>query len=120
MKPPIVSAKQANYAEQQVNNGVVVSAPRAGELGPPRDNSWRLEPMANGWTEARRERQLAATQSWKPWQSSTGPRTLEGKVFVARNAYQWCEREEVRGFTRSSKICSGVLPPFSMRCGAHG
>ena len=44
--------------------------------------------MANGWTAVRRARQAKLIHAWKPWERSTGPRTIEGKPRVARNAYK--------------------------------
>jgi len=42
--------------------------------------------MANGWTADRRARQALAIKRWRPWESSTGPRTRDGKARSARNA----------------------------------
>jgi hypothetical protein len=42
--------------------------------------------MANGWTPERRARQAALIRTWRPWDSSTGPRTPEGKAQAATNA----------------------------------
>ncbi len=47
---------------------------------------WRR--MANGWTQERRARQAQAIRRWRPWEHSTGPRTVEGKARTARNAYK--------------------------------
>ena len=44
--------------------------------------------MANGWTEARRERQSELIQNWKPWTKSTGPRTSAGKAKSSQNAFK--------------------------------
>ncbi len=44
--------------------------------------------MTNGWTSERRARQAELIRQWRPWEKSTGPRTHEGKVTVARNAYK--------------------------------
>ncbi len=38
------------------------------------------------WTADRRERQRVLIQTWKPWEKSTGARTLEGKARVSKNA----------------------------------
>jgi hypothetical protein len=38
----------------------------------------------------------AAIDRWKPWQRSTGPRTLDGKARVSRNAYRGGHRTAVR------------------------
>jgi hypothetical protein len=39
------------------------------------------------WTPEQRQRQREAIQRWKPWIESTGPKSLEGKAAVARNAW---------------------------------
>ncbi|HNQ92644.1 MAG TPA: hypothetical protein PKI93_06905 [Alphaproteobacteria bacterium] len=38
------------------------------------------------WTPEERARQSAAIRKWKPWTSSTGPRTAQGKSRSALNA----------------------------------
>lgn len=43
--------------------------------------------MANGWTPERRARQAELIQQWRPWEKSTGPKTLAGKAVVSQNAY---------------------------------
>lgn len=44
--------------------------------------------MANGWTEERKQRQRELIQTWKPWEKSTGAKTLQGKARSSRNAYK--------------------------------
>jgi hypothetical protein len=41
--------------------------------------------MANGWTPERRARQAELIRSWRPWERSTGPRTVEGMAISAAN-----------------------------------
>lgn len=41
---------------------------------------------SHGWSPKRRKKARAAIHRWKPWLSSTGPRTREGKARVAQNA----------------------------------
>ena len=41
----------------------------------------------NGWTSERRKKQSEANKRWKPWNQSTGPKSIEGKVAAARNAW---------------------------------
>lgn len=48
------------------------------------------------WTSARKEKQRAQIQQWKPWQQSTGPRTAEGKKISAQNAYKGGQRQKLR------------------------
>ena len=42
--------------------------------------------MANGWTPERKARQSELIRQWKPWEHSTGAKTVEGKAIVAKNA----------------------------------
>ena len=88
LKNPPVFTRQANFASQQVvNNGThasVLARGKSCKVG--RTNFWRL--MANGWTLERRARQATAIRRWRPWEQSTGPRTLEGKARASRNAYR--------------------------------
>ena len=44
--------------------------------------------MSNGWTPERRARQSALIRQWKPWEKSTGPRSVEGKRRTAGNGYK--------------------------------
>jgi len=55
----------------------------------------------NGWTLDRRKRQGAAIQRWKPWVRSTGPRTLDGRAKVARNAHRGALRPLLRELARA-------------------
>ena len=57
--------------------------------------------MANGWTPERRAKQAALIRSWKPWERSTGPRTDEGKVRVARNGFKGAHRPLVRELAKA-------------------
>jgi hypothetical protein len=43
--------------------------------------------VASGWTEERKQRHRERIQEWRPWEKSTGPRSVEGKAKVARNAF---------------------------------
>ena len=40
----------------------------------------------NGWTPERKARQAALIKQWKPWNNSTGAKTVEGKETVSKNA----------------------------------
>ena len=54
--------------------------------------------MGNGWTPERRARQAELIRSWRPWETSTGPRTDEGKSRAARNGFKggrWAEMREM-------------------------
>ncbi len=56
--------------------------------------------MVNGWTLERRQRQAELIRSWRPWASSTGPRSLEGKERVSRNAWKGGHRAELRELSK--------------------
>ena len=62
--------------------------------------------MAKGWTLERRARQAALIRTWKPWEKSTGPRSVEGKARAARNGDKggaWRElRDELREFKKAA------------------
>ena len=100
--PPMVFARQANIANgpQQVNNTAQVPAgSRVRAISEScRPNSWRL--MSNGWTPERRNRQAEAIRRWKPWESSTGPRSETGKRRSAMNRYRGGRRQIWRAFCR--------------------
>lgn len=69
--------------------------------------------MANGWTPERRLRQAELIQRWKPWKSSTGPCSKEGKRAVVRNAQkhgmrsaEWnAERRAINEALRGMQEC---------------
>lgn len=54
---------------------------------------------ARNWTEEQRQRQSQLIQKWKPWKSSTGAKTPEGKVRSSQNALK-------HGFRSSEAIAS--------------
>ncbi len=56
--------------------------------------------MANGWTPERRAQQAQAIRRWRPWDQSTGPRTVEGKARAARNADKGGQRQLFREMVR--------------------
>ncbi len=56
--------------------------------------------MAKGWTEERRAKQAAAIQRWRPWEKSTGPRSVDGKTRSSRNAWKGGKRPELRAIQR--------------------
>lgn len=55
---------------------------------------------AKGWTPERRKRQSEAIKRWKPWNQSTGPKSLEGKAAVANNAWTGGHRAQLRELTK--------------------
>lgn len=56
--------------------------------------------MANGWTPERRQRQAELVRQWRPWAKSTGPRSLEGKERVSRNAWKGGHRSKLLELTK--------------------
>ena len=87
--PQVVFAKQANInngGQQQVNNRVATDTSRARESEPEPSKLWK-NMMGNGWTLERKARQAVLIKNWRPWDRSTGPKTLEGKAKVAQNAW---------------------------------
>jgi hypothetical protein len=57
--------------------------------------------MANGWTPERRAKQAALIREWKPWEQSTGPRSVEGKALTARNGYKGGHWRELRKLSKT-------------------
>lgn len=45
--------------------------------------------MANGWTPERKAKQSELIHRWRPWEKSTGAKTVEGKAIVAKNAVKY-------------------------------
>ena len=56
----------------------------------------------NGWTQERRQKQSEAIKRWKPWEKSTGAKTIEGKEKSSMNAYKHGGKgkyiEEIKSF----------------------
>jgi hypothetical protein len=50
----------------------------------------------SGWTLERRKKQSEAIRQWKPWNQSTGAKSIEGKQRVGRNAYKGGHRSKLR------------------------
>ena len=48
------------------------------------------------WTPEQRQRQRELIQRWKPWEKSTGAKTLEGKAKSSKNAIKDGKSLEVR------------------------
>ena len=48
------------------------------------------------WTAEQRQRQRELIQRWKPWEKSTGAKTIEGKTNSSRNATKDGKSLEVR------------------------
>ena len=56
--------------------------------------------MVNGWTPERRARQAELIRTWQPWKLSTGPKSIDGKKRVARNAWTGGYRAKLRELTK--------------------
>lgn len=52
--------------------------------------------MARVWTSAQKARQAELIRRWKPWESSTGARTPEGKAIASQNRPKSLERAKQR------------------------
>lgn len=48
------------------------------------------------WSDERRARQAALIRTWRPWLSSTGPRSEQGKARSSRNADKGLGTAEIR------------------------
>ena len=48
------------------------------------------------WTAYRRQKQRELIQTWKPWEKSTGAKTVEGKAKVSKNAIKTGRSLEIR------------------------
>jgi len=78
----------------------IVAYSRAREILKVRQTNYWRQIMANGWTLERRQRQAELIRSWRPWAKSTGPRSLEGKERVSRNAWKGGHRAELRELSK--------------------
>ena len=52
-------------------------------------------------TDAHRKRRRAMTGRWKPWEKSTGPKSLAGNAMSARNADKGATRAMLRELRRA-------------------
>ena len=57
------------------------------------------------WTPEERKKQSELIQRWKPWDKSTGAKTIEGKAISSRNAYKGSKRSFM-------KVISSVLRDY--------
>ncbi len=62
--------------------------------------------MANGWTPERKARQSIAIQQWRPWQTTKGPATPEGKAIVAMNSWRGNQRGTISAANRLTRLIS--------------
>lgn len=54
------------------------------------------------WTPERRQAQAEAVRGWRPWESSTGPTSPQGKARSCRNAYKGGIGRRCGGWPRRS------------------
>ena len=72
--------------------------------------------MATTWTPERRARQAELIRQWKPWAKSTGPRSLEGKERVSRNAWKGGHRAELRELSKMVNEHVRMARELANRC----
>lgn len=48
------------------------------------------------WTPEERAKQSALIQHWKPWEKSTGAKTIKGKAIASQNAFKGSLRPMIR------------------------
>ena len=56
--------------------------------------------MATTWTPARRARQAELIRQWMPRAKSTGPKSIEGRQRVSRNAWRGGHRAQLQELTK--------------------
>ena len=64
------------------------------------------------WTSEERARQSELIQRWKPWDKSTGAKTIEGKAMSSRNAYKGAFRASLRALSSILKEQQKSLERF--------
>jgi hypothetical protein len=64
---------------------------------------------ARKWTTEQRARQAEFIRIWKPWATSTGPRTPKGKAVSSKNAFNGALRELLREMTRQNRVLIGFI-----------
>lgn len=58
---------------------------------------------ARNWTTEQRARQAELIRIWKPWTTSTGPKTPKGKAVSSKNAVNYSCRELLREMARINR-----------------
>jgi len=64
------------------------------------------------WTPEARKKQSEAIKGWRPWDSSTGPRTAEGKVIASQNPFKHGARS--RQYVEERRALNNVLKNLLM------
>lgn len=57
--------------------------------------------MSNGWTPEHRAAQAKRIRQWRPWEKSTGPKTIDGKRASAMRGFKGGVRQELRALARA-------------------
>jgi hypothetical protein len=63
---------------------------------------------ARQWTPEQRAKQAELIRKWRPWELSSGAKTLEGKAVSSRNAYRGGLRvvlREISALLREQQEC---------------
>jgi hypothetical protein len=60
--------------------------------------------MTTPWTEDRKARQAELIRTWRPWERSTGPRTVDGKAKASRNAWKGGHWLQLRELSRAVNL----------------
>ena len=68
--------------------------------------------MANGWTPERRARQAELIRQWRPWEKSTGPKTVEGKATASQNAFRGGVQQELKMLAKVFLELAKTLKPI--------
>ncbi len=100
---PVAFVRQANISNgpQQVNNGGTASAePSRGENSKNQQSELLEQSDGERLEFGAKDAAVGANTPLKPWERSTGPRTMAGKGKVARNAYKGAIRAQLRVLAR--------------------
>ena len=60
---------------------------------------------ARKWTQEQRARQSAAIQRWRPWETTKGPTTPEGKARSAKRGF----KGNPRGSLRKARLIASLI-----------
>jgi hypothetical protein len=63
--------------------------------------------MANGWTPERKARQSLLIRSWRPWETTQGPVSPEGKKRSAMRGYKGDPRGTLAEARRLARLIAG-------------
>ena len=59
-----------------------------------------MDSKVTAWSPERRKKQSEAIRQWKPWNQSTGAKSLAGKTIVSRNAWKGGHGATIRQITK--------------------